>query len=63
MDRDQMARIALRYDTVVSHAMLRALGVPIPNRKPKPAKRRKHDGARRLFRNKLRDGRDVLDVL
>ena len=65
MDREQMARIALRYDTQMSRAMLRALGVPIPDRKPRHAKhkRNRYDGARQLFRNKLRDGRDVLDVL
>lgn len=29
------ARIALRYDTAMSRAMLRALGVPVPHR-PRP---------------------------
>lgn len=29
---EQMARIALRYDTALSRAMLRALGIPIPHR-------------------------------
>ena len=32
MNRDTLIKIALRYDTVLSHAMLRALGVPIPKR-------------------------------
>ncbi len=32
MTRDEMMRIALRYDTVMSHALLRALGVEIPHR-------------------------------
>ena len=32
VNRDQMARIALRYDTAMSRAMLRALGVPVPHR-------------------------------
>lgn len=32
MDRDQLARIALRYDIAMSRAMLRALGVPVPYR-------------------------------
>ena len=27
MDRDQLTRIALRYDTAMSRAMLRALGL------------------------------------
>lgn len=30
MTRDQMLRIALRYDTALSRAMLRALGVEAP---------------------------------
>ena len=36
MDRDQLARIALRYDTAMSRAMLRALGIPIPEQRPRP---------------------------
>lgn len=32
MTRDQLARIALRYDTAMSRAMLRALGVDVPHR-------------------------------
>ena len=32
MTRDQMASIALRYDTAMSRAMLRALGVDAPKR-------------------------------
>lgn len=35
MDRDHLARIALRYDTAMSRAMLRALGIPVPERRPK----------------------------
>ena len=35
MDNDHIARIALRYDTAMSRAMLRALGIPVPERKPK----------------------------
>jgi len=34
MTRDELARIALRYDTALSRAMLRALGVPVPPRPP-----------------------------
>lgn len=30
MTRDELARIALRHDTLISRAMLRALGVPVP---------------------------------
>lgn len=32
MTRDQLARIALRYDTSMARAMLRALGVDVPHR-------------------------------
>lgn len=32
MTRDDLARIALRYDTAMARAMLRALGVPVPHR-------------------------------
>jgi len=32
MTRDELARIALRYDTALSRAMLRALGVEVPHR-------------------------------
>lgn len=32
MTRDELARIALRYDTSMSRAMLRALGVDVPHR-------------------------------
>ena len=35
MTRDELARIALRYDTAMSRAMLRALGVPVPHRAPR----------------------------
>ena len=31
-----LARIALRYDTAMSRAMLRALGVPVPAPAPAP---------------------------
>ena len=32
MERDELARIALRYDTAMSRAMLRALGIEVPHR-------------------------------
>ena len=32
MTREELARIALRYDTVMSCAMLKALGIPVPPR-------------------------------
>ena len=32
MTRDDLARIALRYDTALSRAMLRALGIDVPRR-------------------------------
>lgn len=36
MTREQLMRIAMRYDTAMSRAMLRALGVPVPHREPRP---------------------------
>lgn len=36
MTRDQLAAIALRYDTAMSRAMLRALGLPVPRRESRP---------------------------
>ena len=36
MERDELMRIALRYDTAMSRAMLRALGVPVPRSLPRP---------------------------
>lgn len=32
MTRDELLRIALRYDTAMSRAMLRALGMDVPHR-------------------------------
>ena len=57
MKREELAAIALRYDTVVSDAMLRALGVDRPRRKPgstrdRSAKRRKYKGAKKLMAQK-----------
>ena len=54
MTRDELAAIALRYDTLVSDAMLRALGVDRPKRqgstRDRSAKRRKYRGARKLMK-------------
>ena len=54
MTHDELAAIALRYDTVVSDAMLRALGVDRPKRKgstrDRSAKCRKYHGARKLMK-------------
>ena len=33
---DELARIALKYDTPMSRAMLRALGLPVPPPPPLP---------------------------
>lgn len=32
MTRDELARCALRYDTAMSRAMLRAIGIAVPHR-------------------------------
>ena len=54
MTRDQLARIALRYDTAMSRAMLRALGVTRPlaqgKTRDRSAKSRKYRGARKLMK-------------
>jgi hypothetical protein len=56
MDRGELAAIALRYDTVVSDAMLRALGVtrPVTTARvvDRSAKSRKYRGARKLMGQK-----------
>ena len=53
MTRDEMARIALRYDTLMSWAMLRALGVERPMRKGRTSsKRDRYKGARKLMRQR-----------
>lgn len=55
MTHDELARIALRYDTSLSHAMLRALGVPVPHRKLRPgtiARVDRYADMRRCFANK-----------
>ena len=53
MTRDQLARIALRYDTAMSRALLRALGAVRPPKQgatvDRDAKSRKYRGARRLM--------------
>lgn len=57
MDRGELAAIALRYDTVVADAMLRALGVDRPRRRhgstrDRNAKSRKYRNAKQLMRQK-----------
>ena len=60
MTRDELARIALRYDTALSRAMLRALGVAVRrprgkvDRSPRNAR---YDGMSECFENR---GRGVL---
>lgn len=53
MDREDFLRIAMRYDTVMSDALLRALGAVRPSRHgatvDRDAKSRKYRGARRLM--------------
>ena len=54
MTRDELAAIALRYDTQIADAMLRALGVDRPKRKPgrTSARTDRYRGARKLMRQK-----------
>ena len=51
MTRDELAAIALRYDTVMSDAMLRALGMDRPSRKKGRVSSRhdRFEGARHLM--------------
>ena len=53
MTREDFLRIALRYDTAMSRAMLRALGVDAPRRGGKvKAKADRYAGAAELMRQK-----------
>lgn len=54
MDREQMTRIALRYDTALSRAMLRALGVEPPKRARGRTSARvdRYDGILECFENR-----------
>ena len=54
MTRDELLRIALRYDTALSRAMLRALGVDVPHRAAPGTIARvdRYAGARKLMRQK-----------
>ena len=54
MDRDQLARIALRYDTAMSRAMLRALGIPVPERRNGSVRSDRYAGMRECFENRRR---------
>ena len=53
MTNDELAAIALRYDTQVADAMLRALGVTRPPRRGKASARvDRYKGAKKLMRQK-----------
>lgn len=55
MTPDDLARIALRYETLMADAMLRALGVERPPRKPRGRTSSKHDryrGTRKAMRQR-----------
>ena len=55
MTNDELIRIALKYDTAMSHAMLRALGVPIPKRQAKSKRHRDRSrDIRECFKNRRR---------
>ena len=55
MDRDQLAAIALRYDTTMSRAMLRALGIAArePVRYGVIARVDRFDGVEQCMRQKV----------
>ena len=56
MTREELARIALRYDTSMADAMLKALGVKRPKKRgstrDRDAKRRKYRGAKKLMKQR-----------
>ena len=55
MTRDDLARIAMRYDTAMSRAMLRALGIEPPAPRADAGRvpnRDRYRGARRLMRQR-----------
>ena len=60
LSRDEMGRIARRYDTLMARAMLRALGCPAGRRghrrgarkARRAAERAKYRGVRRCFANR-----------
>ena len=56
MTREELARIALRYDTTMANAMLKSLGVKRPKRRgstrDRDAKRRKYRGAKKLMKQR-----------
>lgn len=56
-------RVALRYDTAMSRAMLRACGVDAPEPRPRPGQvvraDRRYDGIDECFRN----SRSPMDLL
>ena len=53
MDREDFLRIALRYDTAMSRALLRAFGVDAPAAKPAvSAKMDRYAGARKLMKQR-----------
>ena len=56
MTRDELVKIALRYNTTMADAMLKALGVTRPpssgRTRDRGAKSRKYRGARKLMKQK-----------
>lgn len=52
MTREEMARIALRYETDMARAMCKALGIEPRKSKPKTSKPKKYKGMRKCFNQK-----------
>lgn len=50
MTNEELARIAMRYDTAMSRAMLRALGIDSPQRKRTQPRRKRYRPTRREVR-------------
>ena len=49
MTREEMARIALRYETNMARAMCKALGIEPRKSRPKTSKPKRYKGVRQCF--------------
>lgn len=52
MTREELARIALRYETTMALAMCKALGIEPRKSKSKTSKPKRYKGARELMRQR-----------
>ena len=52
MTREELARIAMRYDTTMAFAMCKALGIEPPKSRAKTSKPKRYKGVRQCFKQK-----------